>query len=48
MSVEPVLEARSLVKRYGRVTALDHADFDLFSGEILAAGREQQGPVSRR
>jgi fructose transport system ATP-binding protein len=36
MSVEPVLQARSLVKRYGRVTALDHADFDLFPGEILA------------
>jgi fructose transport system ATP-binding protein len=24
------------VKRYGRVTALDHADFDLMPGEILA------------
>jgi fructose transport system ATP-binding protein len=36
MSAEPVLWARSLVKRYGRVTALDHADFDLFPGEILA------------
>ena len=36
MSIEPVLRARSLVKRYGRVTALDHADFDLFPGEILA------------
>jgi fructose transport system ATP-binding protein len=36
MSVEPALMARSLVKRYGRVTALDHADFDLFPGEILA------------
>jgi len=36
MSVEPVLMARSLVKRYGRVTALDHADFELFPGEILA------------
>ena len=36
MSVEPVFRARSLVKRYGRVTALDHADFDLFQGEILA------------
>jgi fructose transport system ATP-binding protein len=36
MSAEPVLQARSLVKRYGRVTALDHADFDLFPGEILA------------
>jgi fructose transport system ATP-binding protein len=32
----PVLQARSLVKRYGSVTALDHADFDLFPGEILA------------
>jgi fructose transport system ATP-binding protein len=36
MSAEPALMARSLVKRYGRVTALDHADFDLFPGEILA------------
>ena len=32
----PVLEARGLVKRYGRVTALDHADFQLMPGEILA------------
>jgi fructose transport system ATP-binding protein len=32
----PLLQARDLVKRYGRVTALDHADFDLFPGEILA------------
>jgi fructose transport system ATP-binding protein len=31
----PLLTARSLVKRYGRVTALDHADFDLYPGEIL-------------
>ena len=36
MSVDPILTARSLVKRYGRVTALDHADFDLFPNEILA------------
>jgi fructose transport system ATP-binding protein len=36
MSVTPILQARSLVKRYGRVTALDHADFDLYPGEILA------------
>ena len=36
MSVQPVLTARGLVKRYGRVTALDHADFDLYPGEILA------------
>jgi fructose transport system ATP-binding protein len=36
VSVEPILMARSLVKRYGRVTALDHADFELYPGEILA------------
>lgn len=33
---QPILTARNLVKRYGRVTALDHADFDLYDGEILA------------
>jgi fructose transport system ATP-binding protein len=33
---QPILQARGLVKRYGRVTALDHADFDLMPGEILA------------
>ena len=32
----PLLQARGLDKRYGRVTALDHADFDLYPGEILA------------
>ena len=32
----PILSAHGLVKRYGRVTALDHADFDLLPGEILA------------
>jgi fructose transport system ATP-binding protein len=32
----PVLQARNLVKRYGSVTALDHADFELLPGEILA------------
>lgn len=36
MTKEPILTARNLVKRYGRVTALDHADFDLYPGEILA------------
>ncbi len=36
MSGTPILTGRNLVKRYGRVTALDHADFDLFPGEILA------------
>jgi fructose transport system ATP-binding protein len=34
--MEPVLNARSLSKRYGRVTALDNCDFDLMPGEILA------------
>ena len=33
---ELVMEARGLVKRYGHVTALDHSDFELRSGEILA------------
>ena len=32
----PVLTARSLSKRYGQVVALDHADFDLYPGEVLA------------
>jgi fructose transport system ATP-binding protein len=32
----PVLQARGLIKRYGHVTALDGADFDLLPGEILA------------
>ncbi|MBS3648212.1 sugar ABC transporter ATP-binding protein [Pseudaminobacter sp. 19-2017] len=36
MSVVPVLEARGLTKRYGRVVALDHADFQLMPNEILA------------
>jgi fructose transport system ATP-binding protein len=31
-----VLQARGLVKRYGHVTALDGADFDLYPGEIQA------------
>jgi fructose transport system ATP-binding protein len=35
-SAEPLLQACGLVKRYGRVVALDHADLDLYPGEILA------------
>ncbi len=31
-----VMEARGLVKRYGNVTALDGADFELRAGEIMA------------
>ena len=34
--MEPILQARKLVKHFGRVTALDKADFDLMPGEILA------------
>ena len=34
--LKPVLEARGLVKRYGRVTALDGSDFELYPGEVLA------------
>jgi fructose transport system ATP-binding protein len=35
VSDTPILEARGLVKRYGRVVALDHADFSLRPNEIL-------------
>jgi fructose transport system ATP-binding protein len=34
--MEPILKANNLVKKYGRVTALDHCDFELMPGEILA------------
>ena len=33
--MEPILSGKNLVKRYGRVTALDHCDFELYPGEIL-------------
>ncbi|NGM47122.1 sugar ABC transporter ATP-binding protein [Rhodobacter sp. SGA-6-6] len=36
VSGEPILKARGLVKRYGKVTALNNCDFDLMPGEILA------------
>ena len=38
MSSQPeiVMQAKGLVKRYGQVTALDGADFELRAGEILA------------
>jgi fructose transport system ATP-binding protein len=32
----PVLQARRLTKRYGRVVAIDGSDLDLYPGEILA------------
>lgn len=34
--VRPVLEGTGLLKTYGRVVALDHADFALYPGEVLA------------
>ena len=34
--MQPVLQGRNLVKGYGRVVALDHCDFELYPGEILA------------
>ena len=36
MSTQPILQAKGLNKRYGKVVALDNADFDLMPGEILA------------
>ncbi len=35
-SVRPILSAKNIIKRYGNVTALNNADFDLYPGEILA------------
>jgi len=35
-SPSPILSTRGLVKHYGRVVAMDSADFDLMKGEILA------------
>ena len=36
MNTNLVMQAKGLVKRYGQVTALDGADFELRAGEILA------------
>ncbi len=32
----PILEGHGLMKRYGSVVALDHADFAVYPGEVLA------------
>ena len=32
---EPILKGKGLTKRYGRVVALDHCDFELYPGEVL-------------
>jgi fructose transport system ATP-binding protein len=34
--MEPILHAKGLTKRYGKVTALNNCDFELYPGEILA------------
>ena len=34
--MNPILSARSLTKRYGKVVALDRCDFELYPGEVLA------------
>ncbi len=36
LSVEPVLSAVGLTKRFGKVTALEGSDFELLPGEVLA------------
>jgi fructose transport system ATP-binding protein len=33
--LQPILRATGLVKNYGRVVALDHADLELYPGEVL-------------
>ena len=35
-AVQPMLRASGLVKRFGRVTALDGSDLELYPGEVLA------------
>ena len=35
-AVQPILEARGLMKRYGTVVAMNGADFELYPGEICA------------
>ena len=36
LPVLPILESHGLVKMYGSVAALDHADFAVYPGEVLA------------
>jgi fructose transport system ATP-binding protein len=35
-AIEPLFQARGVVKQFGHVTALSGADFDLYPGEVLA------------
>ena len=34
-AAQPILQTRNVIKRFGRVTALDRSDFDLMPNEIL-------------
>jgi len=36
MTGEPLLSARNITKRFGRVVALNNANLDLYAGEVLA------------
>lgn len=36
IAIDPVIQAKGLVKTYGRVVALDQADFELYPDEVLA------------
>jgi len=36
MVTEPILSARNIYKRYGRVVALNNCDLELYPGEVLA------------
>jgi fructose transport system ATP-binding protein len=40
--MEPILKGRNLVKRYGRVVALDNCDFDLSPGRNPGRDRRQR------
>ena len=33
-NVEPILQAKGLMKRYGTVVAMNGADFDLYPNEV--------------
>src|SRR3954447_311891 len=42
----PVLQAKNLTKRYGRVVAIDGSDLELYPGEILAVIGDNGGGKS--
>ena len=43
---QPILQAKGLYKRYGHVTAIDGADFELYPGEISRSSATT-APASR-